>query len=66
MNAQLAIEQSIIISKYNELIMTVASKFPNETRHETALRYINEAERRKNNFYNNLGQTNTNDNLNER
>lgn len=25
---------------YNELIMTVASKFPNETRHQTALRYI--------------------------
>jgi len=26
--------------KYNELIMAVDSKFPNETRHETALRYI--------------------------
>lgn len=31
-------------AKYNELIMAVARKFPNETRHQTALRYINEAE----------------------
>ena len=30
--------------KYQELIMAVARKFPNETRHETALRYINQAE----------------------
>ena len=29
---------------YHELIMEVASKYPNETRHETALRYIREAE----------------------
>lgn len=33
--------------KYNELIMAVASKFPNETRHETALRYIKKAEEQK-------------------
>ena len=33
-----------IEEKYNELIMAVAKKFTNETRHETALRYINEAE----------------------
>jgi hypothetical protein len=33
-----------IEEKYNELIMAVAEKFTNETRHETALRYINEAE----------------------
>ena len=26
--------------KYNELIMAVASKYPNKTRHETALDYI--------------------------
>lgn len=31
-------------SKYNELIMAVACKFPDETRHETALRYIKNAE----------------------
>jgi len=30
--------------KYNELIMAVAKKFTNETRHQTALRYIKEAE----------------------
>src|SRR3990172_10898480 len=29
---------------YNELIMAVAHKWPNETRHETALRYIKERE----------------------
>ena len=33
-----------IQEKYNELIMAVAKKFTNETRHETALRYIKEAE----------------------
>ena len=33
-----------IEEKYNELIMAVAKKFTNETRHQTALRYINEAE----------------------
>ena len=33
-----------IEEKYNELIMAVATKFTNETRHETALRYIKEAE----------------------
>ena len=30
--------------KYNELIYAVQKKYPNETRHETALRYIQEAE----------------------
>lgn len=29
---------------YNELIMAVGRKFPGEIRHDTALRYINEAE----------------------
>jgi len=33
-----------IQDKYNELIMAVAKKFPNELRHQTALRYINERE----------------------
>lgn len=31
---------------YNELIMGVARKWPGETRHQTALRYIQEAERK--------------------
>ena len=31
--------------KYNELLYAVARKFPGESRHETALRYIHEAER---------------------
>lgn len=30
--------------RYMELIMAVGSKFPGETRHETALRYIKERE----------------------
>lgn len=33
--------------KYYELLYAVESKFPNESRHDTALRYIQEAERRK-------------------
>ena len=32
---------------YQELIMAVTTKFPNETRHQTALRYIVTAENRK-------------------
>ena len=32
------------VEKYNELIMAVGMKYPNETRHETALRYIRCAE----------------------
>ena len=34
---------------YNELIMNVCSKFPGESRHETALRYIKSAEKPINN-----------------
>lgn len=30
--------------RYNELILAVESKFPNETRHDTALRYIKDRE----------------------
>jgi hypothetical protein len=33
-----------VLEKYNELIYAVHSKFPNETRHETALRYIKRME----------------------
>ena len=32
-------------TKYQELIMEVVCKFPNETRHETAKRYIHEREK---------------------
>ena len=32
--------------KYEDLIYQVATKFPNETRHETARRYITERENR--------------------
>ena len=31
--------------KYNELLYAVERKFPDESRHETALRYIKQAER---------------------
>lgn len=30
--------------QYNELLMAVGKKYPGETRHETALRYIRQAE----------------------
>ncbi len=33
---------------YNELLYAVERKFPNETRHQTALRYIQEAEKYSN------------------
>ena len=33
---------------YHELIMTVGNKYPDETRHQTALRYIQNAENRSN------------------
>jgi hypothetical protein len=32
------------MAKYEELIYAVASKWPGESRHETALRYIRERE----------------------
>jgi hypothetical protein len=37
-------EELLLHNKYNNLIMAVASKYPNESRHDTALRYIKEAE----------------------
>ena len=37
-------ELALAIQQYNELLMAVARVFPGETRHETALRYIREAE----------------------
>lgn len=35
---------SAVEAKYNELLLAVQRKFPDETRHETALRYIKTAE----------------------
>lgn len=40
------------LEKYNELILAVETKYPNESRHETALRYIREAENKDNNVVN--------------
>lgn len=37
-------EVSELREKYSELLYAVMRKFPDETRHQTALRYINEAE----------------------
>jgi hypothetical protein len=34
-------------ARYQELIMAVASKYPGESRHQTALRYILQAEQSK-------------------
>ena len=36
-------------NKYNELIMAVETKCPGETRHQTALRYIRQAENKEGN-----------------
>ena len=33
---------------YNELLFAVGNKYPNETRHQTALRYIQQAEMKSN------------------
>ena len=40
----LSAELAEVKEKYYELLMAVQSKFPDETRHETALRYIRNAE----------------------
>ena len=40
------IEDAKTIGKYNQLLMAVERKFPNESRHETALRYIKAGERK--------------------
>ena len=45
--AALEAENVELRKSYNELIMGVARKFPNETRHQTALRYILQAEAQK-------------------
>ena len=38
------VEMARVCALYNELLYAVAKKFPGETRHETALRYIRQAE----------------------
>ena len=42
-------------SKYFELIMAVGNKHPGESRHQTALRYIKEAESRPGHLCGSLG-----------
>lgn len=42
---KLKAERDALSKKYYELLYSVEIKHPNETRHETALRYIREAER---------------------
>jgi len=44
--AQLEAEYKRLSKKYYELVFAVANKHPDETRHETALRYIREREQR--------------------
>lgn len=39
-----ALSCGTLVEKYNELLMAVQKKCPGETRHETALRYIRQAE----------------------
>ena len=43
-DAALAQQRTAVDEKYAELIYAVASKYPGESRHETALRYIRQAE----------------------
>ena len=43
-----SIEREHLAAAYYELLMAVARKFPGETRHQTALRYIRETEQRAN------------------
>lgn len=45
--AELDRGEPLATTKYDELILAVHSKFPGESRHETALRYIRERENAK-------------------
>ncbi len=42
-----------VFDLYNELIMAVGNKYKNETRHQTALKYIKSYEKTANNVYHN-------------
>ena len=44
---EMIIDNWFYSKQYQELIMAVESKYPNESRHETALRYIRERESRR-------------------
>jgi hypothetical protein len=44
LKAQHKREVEALKEKYNELLMAVSNKYPSETRHQTALRYIKNAE----------------------
>jgi len=46
-HCRFAVEVAEIEAKYYELLWAVEKKFPNESRHETALRYITEQEQTK-------------------
>jgi hypothetical protein len=41
---QLKADRDALRDLYNELLFSVGNKYPNETRHQTALRYITQAE----------------------
>ena len=43
-----AVEYIALLCQHRELILAVATKYPGETRHQTALRYIRQAEERAN------------------
>ena len=44
-NNELRARHAALVEKYNELLYSVGNKYPNESRHETALRYIRNAEK---------------------
>lgn len=44
---QLRVRVAELEAQYGELIYAVATKYPDETRHQTALRYIQQAENRE-------------------
>jgi hypothetical protein len=42
---KLRARHAALVEKYNELLYSVGNKYPDESRHETALRYIRNAEK---------------------
>ena len=44
-NNELRARHAALVEKYAELLFAVGNKYPNESRHETALRYIRNAEK---------------------
>jgi hypothetical protein len=43
-NLELRSRHAALVEKYDELLYSVGNKYPNESRHETALRYIRNSE----------------------